>query len=135
MIVMSSIIQFHHHSGNGNLEFPTATISLHNVDEDIIDHCHNHTNKNQSTHCCCNHQNNESNNNCSAHIGEYHISKLKSIFSKTFPILLFDVLISESTINATSNLSYSSSNIFSKDIPINSIIQDVESLRAPPIFY
>ena len=134
MIVLSSIIQFHNHSENGNLSFSPITNPHHNVHHNIT-HNHDYSNKSISNHCCCNHQNDESNNNCSAHIGEYHISKVKSFFGKPFPILLFDVLFSDFAIKSPLNSSETLNKIFYKDIPINSITQDVESLRAPPILH
>ena len=132
MIVMCSIIQFHHHC---EYEGPKFTIALSHHHNNLSNITHDHYNNDFSNHCCCNHKNNESNKNCSAHIGVFQISKQNHIFSKEYPITLFDVAIAETT--TTINLKYkkNSNKLFSKKIPINSITQDVESLRAPPIYY
>lgn len=129
MIVTSSIIQFHHHDENGNIVFGISKV--------INNECHNESHHFKHTHdyshCCCNHSENNSSENCSAHLGDYQITKHTFSFNGYFPIYLLNAIFIESSYNNTSPTEKSFNNGINYIASICDGVFKVASLRAPPM--
>lgn len=133
MIVMSTIIQFHHHDTNGNIILAISVINCNNHNE----HCsntnvdnHNHIHNNYTcdhndTHKDC------SGNKCITHFDDYQIAKQTSIALECFPIILLADITQRPTIQLIACINEHLSNIY-QYAPIFKGVVYVRSLRAPP---
>ena len=129
MIVVSSIVQFHHHDVKGNIIFAVTTICCDDANEQIhnqdaltgCNHCHHH-----DDHECGDGE------DCSAHLGDYQATKQTVLSLDTYPTLLFNTIVYESTSYIVKSNSQKENLYIQGDTPINEGVRWVTGLRAPP---
>ena len=127
LILICSVIQFHHHDIDGKMTI--FTNGVHHVCDNVNKLNHKHSNKhevqNPNYNCSCNDTHNHDENNCSLKISivKYEKKYLEKIFIAYFTIIDF----------------ISDINNFSITIPINKYVPNLSlrqiptlGLRAPP---
>lgn len=129
MIVLSSIIQFHHHDDKGNIIFAVSAI-CHNE----IDHEKHNAGGILSGCCHCEHDEHDcgSGNECSAHLGDYQATKQTSISIDNHPTLLLYAIFYEPEINTLNRYYISENSYFDVAPPIVEGVFNSVGLRAPP---
>lgn len=129
MIVMSSIIQFHHHDKNGNIIFAVTTITCNG-------NVHNHSHSKHSNCCGCEHHHDHdcgTGENCSAHLGDYQATKQTNLTIDDSPTILLFASITDSEIRILNNSEFCTYITFDKNTTIVEGVTSGLSLRAPPI--
>ena len=134
MIVMSTIIQFHHHDTKGNIILAISVINCNNHNE----HCSNTTTVDNHNHIhnnyTCDHNDTHkdcSGNKCITHFDDYQIAKQTSIALECFPIILLADITQRPIIQLIACINEHLSNIY-QYAPIFKGVVYVRSLRAPP---
>ena len=132
MIVLSSIIQFHHHDKTGRIIFAITTICCNETND------HNHEHSEIFLGCChCEHH--EHNNHdcgskedCSAHLGDFQATKQTSLIIDSHPTLLLCAIFYEPEINTLNQYYGTESCFFDTTPPITKGAISPNGLRAPP---
>ncbi len=132
MIVLSSIIQFHHHDENGRIIFAITTISCDETNNS------NHEHTGISIGCChCEHNEHNEHNcdtgeECSAHLGDFQATKQTSITIDSHPTLLLYTVFYEHEINTHYQYFDTEKRSFDTTPPIRKGVISPNGLRAPP---
>ncbi len=132
MIVLSSIIQFHHHDETGRIIFAITTICSHETDS------HNNEHAGIILGCChCKHHEHnshdrDSSDDCSAHLGDFQATKQTSLIIYNHATLLLYAIFYESEVNTLSQYYDTKSYHFDTTLPITKGVISPNGLRAPP---